>query len=658
MRAAPRRQAPAPRRRDRRAAAAGARRPGARAPDRHEPADQRPPLHRRARHDHAAPRGRRAGDADRRSPTPAAACPPRTRERVFDRFYRGSTDERRSPGTGLGLSIVKSLVDLHGGSIDVRSAGRRRARRSRSRCRRRRAAPAARARRGRRRRCAAARAGRRRRAAARRAHRPAARAARRARACRSTPAPRRSSGCAREHFDAMTLDVLMPGMNGFDVARGRARRPAAARACRSIFVSVSSTLTRSSTASGPSPSRSTAAGSATSCSAAIQAERSRVLVVAPRRRCAPTLGAVARRPRRSSTAGRRPRRARRAPARERAASRSRSSHAEHERLAEAARRSCAARTARRPLGDPLLDRRRRARRGRRRRRCRSSRCAQAVSALRATLGGEAAADWGKMSGVPTERAAARAGSRSSRPSSRERAAEAERQGAAAAALRRRPARDVQARSARAREELHRSYMLTVRALASAVEARDAYTGTHAERVAAYGLALAEVCGLRLGDEPRDRVRLPAARRRQGRRARRDPLQARAADDGRARSSWSSIPSTGSEIVRDIEFLGAARDVIRYHHERWDGSGYPDGLAGEAIPLVRARVRRRRHARRADDRPPVPPAVVDRRARARSSTRAPARTSIPTSSRRSERCRTRRIDADPAADRMSTAPRAC
>ena len=43
--------------------------------------------------------------------------------------------------------------------------------------------------------------------------------------------------------------------------------------------------------------------------------------------------------------------------------------------------------------------------------------------------------------------------------------------------------------------------------------------------------------------------------------------------------------TGWEIVRDIDFLGTARDVIRHHHERWDGDGYPDGLAGEAIPIT-------------------------------------------------------------------------
>ena len=43
--------------------------------------------------------------------------------------------------------------------------------------------------------------------------------------------------------------------------------------------------------------------------------------------------------------------------------------------------------------------------------------------------------------------------------------------------------------------------------------------------------------------------------------------------------------TGWEIVRDIEFLGEAKLVVRHHHERWDGAGYPDRLAGEAIPLA-------------------------------------------------------------------------
>ena len=45
------------------------------------------------------------------------------------------------------------------------------------------------------------------------------------------------------------------------------------------------------------------------------------------------------------------------------------------------------------------------------------------------------------------------------------------------------------------------------------------------------------------------------------------------------------PVIGEEIIAGIAFLGPATEVVRHHHERWDGSGYPDGLAGEEIPLA-------------------------------------------------------------------------
>jgi putative nucleotidyltransferase with HDIG domain len=45
------------------------------------------------------------------------------------------------------------------------------------------------------------------------------------------------------------------------------------------------------------------------------------------------------------------------------------------------------------------------------------------------------------------------------------------------------------------------------------------------------------------------------------------------------------PEAGLELVGDIDFPGEVRSVIRNHHERWDGTGYPDGLAGEDIPFA-------------------------------------------------------------------------
>ena len=45
------------------------------------------------------------------------------------------------------------------------------------------------------------------------------------------------------------------------------------------------------------------------------------------------------------------------------------------------------------------------------------------------------------------------------------------------------------------------------------------------------------------------------------------------------------PEAGLELVSDIDFPGDVRAIIRNHHERWDGTGYPDGLAGEEIPFA-------------------------------------------------------------------------
>ena len=134
------------------------------------------------------------------------------------------------------------------------------------------------------------------------------------------------------------------------------------------------------------------------------------------------------------------------------------------------------------------------------------------------------------------------------------------------------------------QELRRSYVATVRALSNAVEARDAYTGKHAERVAAYGLVLARAAGLEMADEPQiefgfllhdvGKVGVPDA-----------ILFKSSALTPEEYALVVRHPVIGWEILRDVDFLGEGKFVVRHHHERWDGIGYPDRLRGEEIPLA-------------------------------------------------------------------------
>ena len=136
---------------------------------------------------------------------------------------------------------------------------------------------------------------------------------------------------------------------------------------------------------------------------------------------------------------------------------------------------------------------------------------------------------------------------------------------------------------RGAQELRRSYTATVRALSNAVEARDAYTGKHAERVTAYGMEIARVYGLSVAGVPElefgfllhdvGKVAVPDA-----------ILYKPGPLTGEERALMAQHPVIGAQIVRGIEFLSDAVQVVRSHHERWDGTGYPDRLRGEAIPL--------------------------------------------------------------------------
>jgi ribonuclease P protein subunit RPR2 len=131
------------------------------------------------------------------------------------------------------------------------------------------------------------------------------------------------------------------------------------------------------------------------------------------------------------------------------------------------------------------------------------------------------------------------------------------------------------------EELRRSYKATVLALADAVEARDAYTGKHAQRVAAYGLRIAHAAGIDIDPQ----VEFGFLLHDIGKVAVPDAILFKPGPlTPEERALMVRHPVVGSQILRHIDFLDEATTIVRHHHEHWNGGGYPDGLAREEIPL--------------------------------------------------------------------------
>ena len=147
---------------------------------------------------------------------------------------------------------------------------------------------------------------------------------------------------------------------------------------------------------------------------------------------------------------------------------------------------------------------------------------------------------------------------------------------------------VRARLARSRQvrvaQLQQAYEASLTVLSNAIEVRDQYTRDHVDRVMSYALVLAEELGwqgkqleqLRFGSILHDIGKIhirEATLRKKG------PL---------TEEEWAEIkrhPITGFEMIKDIPYLTPAIPVVRHHHERWDGHGYPDELSREDIPLA-------------------------------------------------------------------------
>jgi HD-GYP domain-containing protein (c-di-GMP phosphodiesterase class II) len=130
----------------------------------------------------------------------------------------------------------------------------------------------------------------------------------------------------------------------------------------------------------------------------------------------------------------------------------------------------------------------------------------------------------------------------------------------------------------------RSHERTLRALVTAVETKEPHNAGHSERVAQLCEWMAEA--LLLGHKEIDDIRAAGMLHDVGKVAMPTRLlgsrQAHTDDD---HVTMAGHALAGVELVKDVDFLSGSVDGIAHHHERYDGRGYPDGLAGETIPLA-------------------------------------------------------------------------
>ena len=132
-------------------------------------------------------------------------------------------------------------------------------------------------------------------------------------------------------------------------------------------------------------------------------------------------------------------------------------------------------------------------------------------------------------------------------------------------------------------ELEQTYLATVRGLAAAVEAKDEYTAGHLYRVSRYGMAMLDEMNPPDRDDPKyeygfllhdvGKLGIPDAIL-----AKKGSLTA---------GEWGLMkrhPEIGVHILHDIPFLAGATEIVSSHHERWDGTGYPNGWVADSIPF--------------------------------------------------------------------------
>lgn len=133
------------------------------------------------------------------------------------------------------------------------------------------------------------------------------------------------------------------------------------------------------------------------------------------------------------------------------------------------------------------------------------------------------------------------------------------------------------------EDLRSTYMRTIKVLAQTIDARDHYTHSHSQTVARYAVVIAEEMGLPAKDI--EMIREACELHDLGKIGIEDSVLTKPSSLND--QEWEQIkrhPVIGAQILEPLTFLGTVVDLVRQHHEHYDGSGYNQGLKGEEIIL--------------------------------------------------------------------------
>jgi putative nucleotidyltransferase with HDIG domain len=139
-------------------------------------------------------------------------------------------------------------------------------------------------------------------------------------------------------------------------------------------------------------------------------------------------------------------------------------------------------------------------------------------------------------------------------------------------------------NARLFKDLQEAYISTVRLLVSRIEDKDPYTHGHTERVAEYAVGLAKEMGF--PPEEVQRIQFGAYLHDIGKVHTEDNVLHK--PGALTEEEWRIVkmhPLRGAQMVQGVRFLERVTDMIRHHHERVDGKGYPDGLKGDEISVA-------------------------------------------------------------------------